>query len=80
MKKLSKAGAAAQMGHNRRISPFDREDFDAWAKARNLDPVEKLAARWLSDADAFRRNNQPEMAETLERHATELRRAMAQAK
>ena len=77
MKKLSKGLGDTQMAHNRRVSAFERSDFAAWADAKKLDPAEKLAARWLTDADVLRRNDQPEMAKVLERHAKELKQALS---
>ncbi len=77
MKKLSKGLGDTQMAHNRRVSAFERSDFAEWSDSKKLDPVERLAARWLTDADALRRNDQPEMAKVLERHAKELKQAMS---
>ncbi len=72
------ANIPAVAGHNRRISPFDRNDVMEWGKvARKLDPIEALVASWLSDAEVLKRHGQTDMAKLIEQHASELKKVIS---
>ena len=68
------------MGHNRRVSPFDREDIVNWKGVeKKLAPFEQLVAQWLVEAETLKSNGQKKQAKIINKHIKELRKAVSKA-
>ena len=79
--KMLDSTGGTEPGHNRRLSPFDRNDQLQWGKLKKqMNSLESLAATWLTDAAVLKRYGYKEMANMAVQHANDLRKAASSMK